>query len=163
MASRSHQGVRALIYNSSECRKGLVEMKIRGSVKKLQKCVARTKVGGAWHEFPNGHWQFRTHDGAILNWWESSGTVNFQGKDRGRAFEKAFIAAAEAKQLITGEYDPGKNESIGKREVRRKIEAAKADIATLKWRLLRNVSPLRQEMIADGLVDVAKLIKAISR
>jgi hypothetical protein len=144
-------------------RKGLVEMKIRGSVKKMQKCVARTKIGGAWHEFPNGQWQYRTRGGAILNWWASSGTVNFQGKDSGRAFEKAFIAAAEAKRLIDGEGDAGKKESNEKRSVRRRIEAAKADIAALEWRVLRNVSPLHQAMIADELVEVARMIRAIGR
>jgi hypothetical protein len=144
-------------------RKGLVAMKIRGSLKKMQKCVARTKVGGAWHEFPNGQWQYRTHDGAILNWWASSGTVNFQGKDSGRAFEKAFIAAAKAKRLLNGECDPGKNEPNEKRSVRRRIEAAKTDIAALDWRVLRNASSLHQKMIADELIEVARMIRAICR
>ena len=71
--------------------------KFRGDYVKLKKCVSRTGVTGQWRELKNGHKQFRTKTGAILNWWESSGTIQFQGRDPGMKFEQAFISAARGR------------------------------------------------------------------
>ena len=70
-------------------------LKFRGDYVKLKKCVLRTGVTGQWRELKNGHKQFRTKTGAILNWWESSGTIQFQGRDPAMKFEQAFIASAK--------------------------------------------------------------------
>jgi hypothetical protein len=40
--------------------------------------VALTGIDGEWTETGN-HCQFRAVSGAILNYWKSTGTVNFQG------------------------------------------------------------------------------------
>jgi hypothetical protein len=40
--------------------------------------VALTGIDGEWTEMGN-HCQFRAVSGAILNYWKSTGTVNFQG------------------------------------------------------------------------------------
>jgi hypothetical protein len=40
--------------------------------------VALTGIDGEWREMGN-HCQFRAVSGAILNYWKSTGTVNFQG------------------------------------------------------------------------------------
>ena len=48
-------------------------LKFLGDYLKLKKCVSRTGVTGQWRELKNGHKQFRTNTGAILNWWESIG------------------------------------------------------------------------------------------
>ena len=40
--------------------------------------VLLTGIDGEWTEMGN-HCQFRSVSGAILNYWKSTGTVNFQG------------------------------------------------------------------------------------
>jgi hypothetical protein len=47
--------------------------------------VLLTGIDGEWTEMGN-HCQFRADNGAILNYWKSTGTVNFQGP--GLAAEK---------------------------------------------------------------------------
>jgi hypothetical protein len=59
--------------------------------------VSRTGVTGQWRELKNGHKQFRTKGGAILNWWESTGTIQFQGRDPAMKFEQGFIASAKGR------------------------------------------------------------------
>ena len=52
--------------------------KFRGSFVELQELVAATGIDGEWVE-QGPHKQYRTDNGAILNFWSSTGTVNFQG------------------------------------------------------------------------------------
>ena len=52
--------------------------KFQGSYADLRACLARTGVGGKWHDLVNQK-QFRADNGAILNWWESTGSISFQG------------------------------------------------------------------------------------
>ena len=70
-------------------------LQFRGDFTKVRKCVSRTGVTGEWRQLKYGHKQFRTKGGAILNWWESSGTIQFQGRDPEMKFERAFIASAK--------------------------------------------------------------------
>src|SRR5436190_607422 len=72
-------------------------LKFLGDYARLKKCVSRTGVTGQWRELKNGHKQFRTTGGAILNWWESSGTIQFQGRDPAMKFEQGFIASAKGR------------------------------------------------------------------
>ncbi len=38
------------------------------------------------------HHQYRAYDGAVLNWWKSTGTVTFQGPDvEAMALKAAFL------------------------------------------------------------------------
>ena len=72
-------------------------LKFLGDYVKLKKCVSRTGVLGHWRELKNGHKQFRTKGGAVLNWWESSRTIHFQGRDPAMKFERDFIASAKGR------------------------------------------------------------------
>jgi hypothetical protein len=140
----------------------MMSRKFRGSYDKLRKCVARTRFYGAWRELPNSQRQYRTGDGAVLNWWESSGTINFQGTDPKKAFESAFIAEAEAKRrLISKDAGPVTGPAEQRNNVRRRIEQAQTDIARLKWRALQSESHALQILIADRLDDVAKIISQL--
>ena len=73
-----------------------MKLAFRGDFKKLEKCVSRTGIHGQWRDHENGQKQYRTDDGAFLNWWPS-GTILFQGRDPGMQFEQAFISIASAK------------------------------------------------------------------
>jgi hypothetical protein len=139
-----------------------MSLKFRGSYGKLRKCVGRTECEGVWRDLPNGQKQYRTDNGAILNWWESSGTINFQGRDPGRSFEKAIIAAVEAKGHLARKDGRQNTETVRQGGgVRRSFERAQADIARLKWRALRKESPGVRSLIADRLNDAAKIINSL--
>jgi hypothetical protein len=139
-----------------------MNLKFRGNYGKLRKCVSRTEFEGVWRDLPNGQKQYRTENGAILNWWESSGTITFQGRDPGKSFEKAFMAVAEAKERLAGRDGRQNGETVEQAgDVRRTIERAQADIAGLKWRALRKESPGLRSLIAERLNDVAKMINSL--
>jgi hypothetical protein len=83
-----------------------MKLKFLGDLAKLKKCVARTGVVGQWREIPNHQAQYRTDDDAILNWWESTGTVAFQGpKQAVKKLKKAFVKIALKKGLIDDKRD----------------------------------------------------------
>jgi hypothetical protein len=54
------------------------QKKFWGTYADLKVIVARVDLPGRWHSFGN-HRMYRADSGAILNWWESTGTINFQG------------------------------------------------------------------------------------
>lgn len=65
--------------------------KFRGTFDELKEKVILTGIKGVWKELPNGHKQFKTVTEAVLNWWETKMTINFQGdKVESKNFEEAF-------------------------------------------------------------------------
>jgi hypothetical protein len=80
-------------------------LKFLGNYHKLQKAVARTGLNGLWRNLENGQKQYRTADGGILNWWQTTGTVTFQSRSTGPKDElkQAFIASN--KKRLFGECD----------------------------------------------------------
>ena len=56
-----------------------MSLKFRGNYHRLKKAVTRTGLGGAWRELKYGQKQYRADDGGMLNWWEKTGTISFQG------------------------------------------------------------------------------------
>jgi hypothetical protein len=69
-----------------------MEQKITcGDFQTLRYTVARTGIPGDWTNGKKGHRQFRTASGAILNFWKSTGTINFQGPE---------FAAEELKAMV---------------------------------------------------------------
>lgn len=68
-------------------------MKWQGSFEQLQATVYSLGLSGDWCDIANGK-QFKGNDGAILNWYPSSGTLQFQGKQAAReAFQSALSSA----------------------------------------------------------------------
>jgi len=115
-----------------------------GNYAKLQKCVTRTDFAGQWRKLKNGHKQFRTEGGAILNWWKSTGTIQFQGQDPGMKFEGAFISAASAKKRLESTHAE-KPDDIQKENatLRKLIEGFIVKNAKLK----RRVSKLKKRLL----------------
>jgi len=66
-----------------------------GELDELQGLVATTGIAGTWQSGANGGHQYRTKDGAQLNWWETTGTVTFTGK----AAPKGRLEAAVTRVL----------------------------------------------------------------
>ena len=61
-----------------------MSVKYKGSFNKLKKYVRLTGIIGSWKTDGTGKHVFRSDAGGVLNWWPSSGTVNFQGAPEGR-------------------------------------------------------------------------------
>jgi hypothetical protein len=61
-----------------------------GNFKVLRYVVARTGIPGKWMK-GNEVRQFRTNSGAVLNYWKTTGTINFQGSQRAAAELKAMV------------------------------------------------------------------------
>jgi hypothetical protein len=59
-----------------------------GDFKVVQYAVKRTGRPGEWTKSEN-HCQFRAENGAILNYWKSTGTITFQGPELAAAGLKA--------------------------------------------------------------------------
>jgi hypothetical protein len=55
-----------------------VKLKFPGTYAELKDEVKLTGVYGQWRDLENCK-QFRADSGAILNWWQSTGTITFQG------------------------------------------------------------------------------------
>lgn len=54
-------------------------LKFQGTYEALQEIVLVTGIFGDWRDL--GHQrQFRTENGAVLNWWPATGTLTFQGR-----------------------------------------------------------------------------------
>ena len=65
-----------------------------GDYEKLQQRLAETGIPGEWRQNGN-HFQYRADNGAVLNWWKSTGTVTFQGDPDAavNVLEAAFLKA----------------------------------------------------------------------
>jgi len=57
--------------------------KFKGSLEHLRTWVNAAGYSGTWSEIANGH-QFRADNGAILNWFPKTGTLQFQGPETER-------------------------------------------------------------------------------
>lgn len=83
--------------------------KFRGTYQELQDKVLLTGINGEWRELSNGHKQYKAETEAILNWWESSKTIQFQGnKIEAPKFEAAFWGA----ELTAGNRPVAANQSV---------------------------------------------------
>jgi hypothetical protein len=71
--------------------------KVRGSLVELKAAVAACELEGEWLENTgNGFHSFRADTGEVLNWWPSTGTVQFQGK-RQAEFKALFSNCRSAR------------------------------------------------------------------
>jgi hypothetical protein len=61
-----------------------------GDFDALKKIVELIGVPGRWAESEN-HCQFRAPSGAVLNYWKTTGTINFQGSQRAAAELRAML------------------------------------------------------------------------
>ena len=54
-------------------------IKFSGTIEELQSLVANLGVDGEWKELSNQNYHFTTSDGAVLNWWQKTKTLQIQG------------------------------------------------------------------------------------
>ncbi|MFO2668700.1 nucleotide-binding protein [Legionella pneumophila serogroup 1] len=69
--------------------------KFEGSYQDIQDKVLQIGIEGIWKELSNGQKQYKTNDNAILNWWETSKTISFQGPETAKKrLESAFFESS---------------------------------------------------------------------
>ena len=104
-------------------------MSFLGNVGKLRKCVSKTGISGNWREIENHQMQYHADNGAVLNWWESTGTVTVQGRKlAARKLRKLFVRVALKKNLLEDHSLPA--DEID--DLRRQLKHVLIDIAKLK-------------------------------
>jgi hypothetical protein len=79
-------------------------LKFIGNYGELKTRVSRSGLSGKWRTLKYGQKQYRTVDGGIFNWWETTGTISFQGSNRAARRELARAFIASAKKRLLGEY-----------------------------------------------------------
>lgn len=82
--------------------------KFHGTYEELQGLVAAAGHDGTWSDAGNGQKQFRTKTGAVLNWWETSGTLQFQGQASVRDIFKAAVEPIIEQGLSAAPGAPGR-------------------------------------------------------
>lgn len=66
--------------------------KFTGSLEQLKELVTASGADGEWGEIANGH-QFRSHDGAKLNWFSKTGKLQYQGVSEAAGKLKAALSS----------------------------------------------------------------------
>jgi hypothetical protein len=64
-----------------------------GDIDQLQLMVAQAGVHGGWRYLQGNMWQLRLPDGAVLNFWPFTLTINFQGPAEAAAQLEATLRA----------------------------------------------------------------------
>jgi len=75
--------------------------KFIGNIEELQKLVADLGFEGQWKALPNQVHHFTGPEGAILNWWETTKTVQFQGPKEIKPVFEAQVTRAIAEWTPT--------------------------------------------------------------
>jgi predicted nucleotide-binding protein len=81
--------------------------KFTGSLEQLQAKVETCGIEGEWTDIPHGH-RFRSKDGALLNWFSSTGTLQLQGKKESAEKLKAALEGGPQETLRAELVDAAK-------------------------------------------------------
>jgi len=74
--------------------------KFKGKLAELQALLASYGAKGDWKTPTSQQHQFRAEDGAMLNWWPSTGTVSFQGSPTEKeTLEGVFNAVMDSRSI----------------------------------------------------------------
>ena len=84
-----------------------------------------TGIFGEWSDLGNQR-QYRTEDGAILNWWETTRTILFQGND---------LAAKELEAALSSAISTGRGTIAAEAFRAGMLREPRKEIATLKQRI----------------------------
>lgn len=88
-------------------------LKFRGSLNELKAIVEKSGLQGEWKQIDGHQHQFRTADDAVLNWWDSTGTISFQGNKPAKADLEVRIGS-----LLNPRGGPAESAATGQQEQR---------------------------------------------
>ena len=78
-----------------------MELKFTGSFDELKERLDSLDGQGEWADLNVNQKQFRHKSGPIINWYPSTGTINFQGKSEGLDELKKLVSRALSGESIT--------------------------------------------------------------
>ncbi len=76
-------------------------LRFSGSTEDLKRLINETIKDGAWTEINQNQHQFRHKGGGVLNWYPSTGAINFQGQPAGREVLQEHVASLLRQQTPT--------------------------------------------------------------
>lgn len=85
-------------------------MKYMGSLDELKQKVSA--INGTWIFDENGKHTFRSEAGGIINWWTSSGTIQFQGQGAAKAVLEQALKNIKPPESTAGECTPTPESSL---------------------------------------------------
>ena len=97
--------------------------KFRERFEDLKDRVAVTEIDGEWIE-RGQHKQYRADSGAILNFWESTRTVNFQGPESAAQELEAAVFRSDGKNAKAAKPKPNSSGSVVDDEVLKGLTSA---------------------------------------
>ena len=69
-------------------------IKFPGKIEELQALIAKLGIEGEWNELAKQNYHFTTPEGAVLNWWQKTKTVQFQGSPKIKADFEGSVSKA---------------------------------------------------------------------
>ena len=80
------------------------KLKFTGSFMQLEKLVSSRGIAGDWEPMGKAQVRFVSRTGGIMNWWCSTGTINFQGPPE--AAYELKVTVSEAVRNLTIDFHP---------------------------------------------------------
>ncbi len=87
-----------------------MSLRFGGDHDDLKRILEGIRCEGEWHEPTTGCFQFRAKDGAILNWFQSTGTLQFQGPSAVRTKLQTRLTEALEAESKEAADEPGGSE-----------------------------------------------------
>jgi len=82
-----------------------MSQKYHGTFDELKNLLKSAGILGEWHSDGKGLQTFRSVGGGILNWWQSTGTIQFQGKPDAMAVLKRSLNLGSSQHSLTSQPD----------------------------------------------------------
>jgi predicted nucleotide-binding protein len=79
--------------------------KFKGTIDALKARIEGAGINGKWSDDGKKH-SFRSDEGALLNWWPSTGTVNFQGKEEAMLALEAAVSSSAPVSVVGAAQKP---------------------------------------------------------
>lgn len=85
-------------------------LRFTGTYEELKEKLAGLTGHGEWLYLNDNQKQFRHNDGGVLNWYSSTGTIQFQGRGKGKATLEAEVIAAISSTAAGDDPQPARKD-----------------------------------------------------
>ena len=90
--------------------------KFEGDINELKTLLQQSGIPGRWQDDSKGKHTFRNTDGGVINWWQNTGTLNFQGNAKAKAALEAVFdgtSLVQSPSVVT----PGHKKAGGHKQI----------------------------------------------
>jgi hypothetical protein len=134
--------------------------KFRGSLEELEELVATTGIYGEWIERQQLK-QYRADSGAVLNYWESTGTVNFQGPEQAAQELEAAVFCSDGKNTKAATPQPNTSNPVVDDAALRSL--TRAIIQNRIGPIFDEESALLREIAQQCMVDLCERLGLVAQ